>query len=241
MLIRFILIRIFEAYVTKFPNIMKANILIFFLVTLFYCSHKNQDCFESNCLFALGNTSIYDAYFIQNDSDTTHYIITLKAGSGKFLMQNKLKYIVERPPSENNPDHFLSESTTGFIESGNRIWLHPPRVDKFKFITQLAPYPEVNLPLQLGDTITGSIKMVANWDEWTGHSSEYYLTVEADTTVTFMDNKEDGYLLRGCGNILNDTSCVFYIFSLNKGFIYAGYQNNKGETFEMKMRSVEIH
>jgi hypothetical protein len=240
MMIRFILIRIFEAYVTKFPNIMKANILIFFLVTLFSCSHKNQDCFESNCLFASGNTSIYDAYFIQNDSDTTHYIITLKAGGGKFLMQNKLKYIVERPSSENNPNHFLSESTTGFIESENRIWLHPPRVDKFKFITQLAPYPEVNLPLKMDDTIEGSIKMFAKWDEWTGHSSDYYLTVEADTTVTFMDNMEGGYLLRGCGVILNDTSCVSYIFSLSKGFIYAGYQNNKGEIFEMKMRSVEI-
>ena len=54
---------------------------------------------------------------------------------------------------------------------------------QFKFITQLAPYPEVQLPIIKGDSIKGNINMLGNWGKWSGNSSDFYLYVEKDTSL----------------------------------------------------------
>jgi len=199
----------------------------------FFNNASGTNCVH--CIYMPNNNSEYTGYYVNEARDTTFYKINLISSSKGFLLQKKLKYIVTRLKDKNaTSGDYTSESTTGFTEDSNRIWLHPPRADKFKYITQLAPYPEVLFPMTPGDTIKGKIHMVANWGQWSGKSSEYYLTV-ADTLLDKRNN-ETRYILKGCGHILNDISCVEYLFSLSKGFINAHYSFNGKEHFYMELK-----
>jgi hypothetical protein len=213
------------------------NIIPFALIafTSLNCSKPNSSCFKGNCLYNQGQKSNYQAYFISPTSDTTWYQIKLITEDKLFLFQKKLKYVVERIPNSSFPSSFISESTTGYFEDFNRIWLHPPRTDIFKWMTQLAPYPEVKNPMEIGDTIRGSINMLGNWGAWSGHASSFYLTAVKDSVILNQGQRDSVLVLSGCGNLLEDTSCVTYLFSFTQGFIFAEYQNNKGEKFVMKL------
>ena len=200
----------------------------------FSCSNKPLSCFNDNCVYLPNNQVSFDAFFVDSMADTTRYQIQLITSTHRFLFQNKLKYIVERIPNKRLPEKFLSESTTGFIESSERIWLHPPRTAQFKFITQLAPYPEVLLPIKVGDSLSGSINMLGNWGDWSGETSKFYLYVEKDSTLMLEKNIEKIYILKGCGEISSEVSCVKYLFSYNYGFVFWDYSNNKGQRFLMK-------
>ncbi|MCC5916591.1 MAG: hypothetical protein JJU02_04610 [Cryomorphaceae bacterium] len=216
--------------------ILKKSMLYLLVGFLFFsCGNTGDSCFDQTCIYLQGTEHTYQGIFVDQDSDTTFYEIQLISGGGHFLLQKKLKYIVERVPNTKHPEKFLSESTTGFTETVEGIWLHPPRVDKFRYITQLAPYPEVKFPLTLNDTIAGSIHMMGNWGDWTGHSSSFHLTVASDTVLKNAGATESAFVLKGCGTILNDISCVSYVFSPNRGFVYAKYQNSRSEFFEMRL------
>lgn len=224
---------IFRAVVGKFLPITA----LFFS---FSCGNKPMSCFNDKCLYLPDSHSLYDAFFVEKYKDTTYYEIQMFTKKSKFLFQNKLKYIIERTPNTIFPERFLSESTTGFIETKERIWLHPPRTAQFKFITQLAPYPEVQLPINIGDSITGNINMLGNWGDWSGKSSEFYLYVEKDSSLVLNGKLDNIYILKGCGSIQSDISCVKYLFSFTYGFIYAVYKNNKGQQFLMKRSDLNI-
>ena len=188
-----------------------------------------------DCIYLNGDTVQFDAYYIASSFDTTFYSVELISSPSRFLAQRKLNYIVTGYNERNrSTKKLISESTTGFFEDTTRIWLHPPRVDKFERITQLAPYPEVNLPLRIGDTIRGKITMAFNWGEWNGHSSRYYLAVV--DSMARANSNETVYVLNGCGKILNDSSCVEYLFSTTRGFIKASYAYGGKEFFYMEMR-----
>ncbi|WP_160171945.1 hypothetical protein [Schleiferia thermophila] len=204
----------------------------------FSCGNKSISCFNDKCLYLPASNVFYNAVFIEGNKDSTFYEIQMITTKSNFLFQNKLKYIVERIPNLTYPEKFLSESTTGFIETQERIWLHPPRTAQFKFITQLAPYPEVLLPINIGDSISGKINMLGNWGDWSGKSSEFYLNVVKDSTLTINERTDTVYILNGCGKILTEISCVNYLFSFTYGFIYAYYTNNNGQRFIMKRKDI---
>lgn len=212
------------------------------LFFVFACTQRQRSfsCFNEKCLYLPNSQTFYSASFIDDNNDTTHYEIQMVTTNGKFFLQNKLKYIVERVPNSIFPESFLSESTTGFIETEQKIWLHPPRTAQFKFITQLAPYPELQLPITIGDSIRGKINMLGNWGEWSGNSSDFYLYVEKDTSLLIHNKRENVYILKGCGKILSDISCVKYLFSLNNGFIYADYKNNNDEQFIIRHKDLDF-
>jgi hypothetical protein len=209
-----------------------------FIMFTFGCSAPIDSCFRGKCLYNQGQKSIYQAYYMSPAYDTTWYKIELIAAGESFLFQKKLKYIVERIPNSSYPEQFISESTTGYLEDFNRVWLHPPRTDLFKWITQLAPYPEILNPMEIGDTIRGSINMLGNWGTWSGHASSFYLTAVKDSVFLNQEQQDSLLVLYGCGVLLENTSCVTYIFSFSNGFISAEYQNDKGEKFVMKHSSI---
>lgn len=227
----------------KNDRLIAADTAKYFVVSAFLfsftaCNNFTSSCYNDNCLYLTDTIINYNCQFIHNEGDTTFYDLKLQTSKSFFLLQRKLQYTVERKPNNRFPNGFRSVSTTGFKESSNRVWLHPPRADQFKYITQLAPYPEVKLPVEIGDTLSGNINMLTNWGEWSGKSSNYFLQVETDTTIRVNKKLESAFILKGCGNILEDTSCVTYHFLENHGFVFADYKNNKGERFIMKMKEL---
>ena len=204
------------------------NILVLFVLFASCSSSENK-------LYQSGKVWNYDAEFRGIDS-VFHYQIQMIPG-GNFLFQQKIKWVVSLPDSVKS-DMFLfrSESSTGFVEDESKVWLHPPRTHRFKYITQLAPYPQIQFPLVLGEKITGNINMVGNWGTWNGKSTNYELFL---TSKEYSSVYQDSlWVLEGVGYIGKDTASVIHRFSKTKGFVESAYKNNRGEYFEMKLEEI---
>lgn len=204
------------------------NILVLFILFASCSSNENK-------LYQSGKVWNYDAEFRGIDS-VFHYQIQMIPG-GSFLFQQKIKWVVSLPDSVKS-DTFLfrSESTTGFIEDESKVWLHPPRTHRFKCITQLAPYPQIQFPLVLGEKITGNINMVGNWGSWNGKSTNYELVL---TSKEYSSVYQDSlWVLEGVGNLEKDTASVIHLFSETKGFVESTYKNSRGEYFKMKLEEI---
>lgn len=209
--------------------------LFFIYVSLLLCfSCSSSKC--DSCIYKADNQKFkFNAYHANLESgDTTYYSIVLKSGSSFFLFQNKLEYKVLRYQTLRKVEwKFKSESTTGFKEDKSHIWLHPPRTDKFKRITQLAPYPQVSIPPKIGEVFDGSIHMATNWGDWSGKSSSYSLKV--DSLFYDANIKEKVAALSGCGHLGEDTCCVKFLFSNRYGFYKWDYVWNQSQKFTMTL------
>lgn len=210
------------------------SFLICFIV--FFCfSCNTTKCDE--CIYKNADDAQFkfDAYHIDIPlKDTTYYSILMESGNSFFLAQNKLKYkVLKYQTYQKVKSNFKSESTTGFKENSEYIWLHPPRTDLFKRITQLAPYPQISLPPEIGKTYDGSIHMASNWGDWSGKSSSY--TLEVDSVYFDSIRDEEVVALSGCGYLEKDTCCVKYSFSSRYGFYKWDYTWNNTQRFTMTM------
>jgi hypothetical protein len=214
----------------------KYNISLLFCLTLFIslqsCTRLNK-C--DDCIYLPERTQYFKAMHLAENSDTSYYDLKLHTSTSRFMFfQNSLKYELIRYKSykrDSVEKHIYT--TTGFTENNSRIWLHPPRSDKFKFITQLAPFPQIKLPVNFNDTIKGSIRMGSGWDEWKSKSTSYYIT--PIDSVFDPDLNETVYILYGCGTLENNESCVYRYFSKSKGFIKANYVFNDTAYFFLKL------
>lgn len=207
------------------------SIMIMVLFALFIsCTSKENKLYQS------GKIWNYEAEYRNADSLFNYDIQMIPGGS--FLFQQKIKWLVIVPDSLRTEGFlFRSDATTGFIENEEKIWLHPPRTHSFKYITQLAPYPQVQFPLVLGDTIKGSINMVGNWGAWNGKSTSYELVLTSkEYSAIYQDSL---WVLQGRGVLEQDTATVTHRFSETKGFVESLYENNRGVYFYMKLKEVE--
>lgn len=91
---------------------------------------------------------VYEARFynpsgVCTDSQT----VTMRVHDERFMLsQTKISWIFE-----NNKSH------TGVVEKEEKIWIHPPRMGKFKQFTEFAPFPELNFPLKKDKTWKGTL------------------------------------------------------------------------------------
>ena len=207
------------------------------LIAFLFSSCSDSAC--ESCIYKRPDTQFnFEAWLVENDSeDTTHYSVLLESGTSLFLFQNKLNYKVLKFESyKMKESKFKSESVTGFKEDSGYIWLHPPRTDKFKRITQLAPYPQINLPPEIGKVYEGNLNMATNWGDWTGKSSTYKLQIDSSYFEPVIN--EETYVLSGCGWLESDTCCVRYLFSKTHGFYEWNYTWNDSLTFTMKLKGL---
>lgn len=66
-----------------------------------------------------------------------------------------------------NPEltFWTTETTTGIIETADRVWMHPFRSNQYTF-TEVAPFPEVHLPLSPGQRWSGNLHIHDGWGVW---------------------------------------------------------------------------
>lgn len=211
-------------------KIANSIITLMLFVLLISCTSKENELYQS------GKVWYYDAEYRSNNKQFNYDIRMIPGGI--FFLQQKIKWVVELPDSIKQGEFlFRSESTTGFIENKSKIWLHPPRTHEFKFITQLAPYPQIQFPLIIGDTIKGNITMTNNWGEWNGKSSNYHLVlIEKEYNSALKDTL---WVLKGEGVLGKDRASATHWFSKSRGFVESIYENNSGEYFKMKLNKIE--
>lgn len=135
-----------------------------------------------------------------------------------------------------------SIDTTGVVENSKKIWMHPFRNNEF-FKTELAPFPEVNLPIS--DSKNHSFKnathIMSNWGWYNNTETkcqhEYIRTVNKIYAAT---GAIQCYQFNSTGdNTRYGSSTLEYYFNEQFGFTEMNYLTYDGDIIEFKI--VEIN
>ncbi|MEL7123823.1 MAG: hypothetical protein AAFO07_30570, partial [Bacteroidota bacterium] len=120
---------------------------------------------------------------------------------------------------------------TGLIENSEKIFIHPPRNNGFS-ITEMSPFPELELPLEVGKTWSTTLSLPQEWSDITKVEFEGTANVYADYTIVGKETlaspfgKREVWKIEATGrsNKLGTSKSVFY-FHEEIGFLRLHYFN----------------
>ncbi len=128
------------------------------------------------------------------------------------------------------------KTTTGIIENEKEVWMHPVRGNQY-FITEVAPFPQVKLPLSVGASWTNSLSIHDGWGSWSNSTGNIYYKVvtEEDVITQASDSEIRCYKIEAKARFPFGTSYATFWFSRAEGFIKINYKLYTGEklTFEL--------
>jgi len=201
-------------------------------------------------IYPAGRTYIYEATYIGVEGDTLSQEKVEWMATGKRtefspnrqdIMVYKYHYspedsarFVENPTVLNKssyPGTWGKEKEEGIIENVEDVWLHPMRHNQYSF-TQLAPYPHLRYPLEIGNkwstTLYDGITVKKN-HEITDFFTKSYPNIgtlkcwEINATATFK----------------SDTCTLRYFFNEKYGFTELHYVNYIGEKLSVVLKEVQ--
>ncbi len=120
---------------------------------------------------------------------------------------------------------------TGVIENEKRIWMHPLRNNQFVSL-EVAPFPEIRYPLEVGNFWSSSINMGEGWGDWENETvySDYKIVESGVAIETEYGVITDCWLVRAKSDFKEGRSHVDLYFSPELGFVkfeYVNYKNHK--------------
>lgn len=89
-----------------------------------------------------------------------------------------------------------SSVTTGIIEDGNETLMHPFRQNQYGF-TEVASFPYVSFPLEVGKAWNSKLNIHEDWGDWSGSTLENYYEVISIDSVELSIGILDGWHIRG--------------------------------------------
>jgi hypothetical protein len=127
---------------------------------------------------------------------------------------------------------------TGVIENVDEVWMHPFRRNQFKF-TEVAPFPHVRFPLEIGKTWTQSLNIQEGWGDWENtYGSFEYIIVSNDSIET------KAGLIKNCWKIeshsfyeFGKSELVFW-FNERLGFVRKEYKNYGKQTLSILLEEI---
>jgi hypothetical protein len=136
----------------------------------------------------------------------------------------------------NNP--WQTKSKEGIVENIKGVWMHPFRLNQYNF-TEVAPFPEVKFPMQVGQTWTSQLSIGQGWGDWSNTSidNEYKVT---ELTTLKTPYKE----FRSCWKVYATAGASFgestheYWFDEGYGFVKMHYTNYKDQTLTFELIDV---
>jgi len=148
----------------------------------------------------------------------------------KFKAYNLNKKLVDRPWSY--------ESVTGIIENEERIWIHPFRSNQF-VTNEVAPFPQVRLPLEVGKRWTSRIAMYEGWGDWENKTvySKYEVVGHEAVTTPFANFKQSWKISSASNFDLGKTQFEYW-FDEDYGFVKMNYVNYGGQRIEFELEQV---
>jgi len=130
---------------------------------------------------------------------------------------------------------WMKEAIESVIENVEEVWMHPFRFNQFNF-TEVAPFPEVKFPLEIGKSWTGNLQIQKGWGDWENTSGyfEYQVTDKKDITTSF-GIIEDCWKIESKSTYEFGQSKLDYWFSEQLGFVKMNYINYGNQTLEIEL------
>jgi len=133
---------------------------------------------------------------------------------------------------------WVRETQTGIIENVEKIWMHPFRENQFSF-TEVAPFPKIKYPLEVGKIWTGQLSIQNGWGDWenTSGNSSYEVTSQ-EMIETKYGQIDKCWKVESIANYPFGKSTFDYWFSENLGFVKMNYRNYGGQYLEIELEKV---
>lgn len=137
-------------------------------------------------------------------------------------------------------DHWQRKVTTGIIENVEEIWMHPFRSNQYNF-TQVAPFPQVQLPIKIGKTWTdNNIILNETFGDWSNMKIRSRFEVLSKETIeTKYGTIEDCYKIESTATFKLGESTLLYWFHPELGFIKMNYTNYGDQKLNIELIEIK--
>lgn len=134
-------------------------------------------------------------------------------------------------------NHWTSKTTTGIIETADRVWIHPFRSNQYNF-TEVAPFPEVDFPLEVGKIWSGNLSILDGWGVWE-HSTlnHVYEVVGYESFDTPLGPLEAWHIYSHTSATFGSSSHDFW-FHEKYGFVKMVVQNYRNQLLQFELIEV---
>jgi hypothetical protein len=192
--------------------------------------------FGQGTVFIPGNIFSYHVEYKTDEFTTTDTIrIVVTGNPWKQSPENQKEIIINYDLKNIDTSLFrgiesigwVNADTTGAVENDKTCWFHPPRHNQFKLL-ELAPFPQVDFPLELDRTWSKVLFIGAGWGEISNTKVYWNYRITGYSDSAWMISAE----ARPSGNLAGINRLDF-IFSETNGFERLYYSFSNGTKVSM--------
>lgn len=143
-------------------------------------------------------------------------------------------------PHPLNPTYhnWRSRVRVAATENEEEIWIRPMRHNQYIF-TQVAPFPEVRLPLEKGKSWQSSLR-IRNYGLWSGHEGTLsYMVTGKKKWMLPSGEKINCWKIESMSEFEFGNSRHTYYFDRELGFVRMEYENYAGESLLIELVEIE--
>jgi hypothetical protein len=129
------------------------------------------------------------------------------------------------------------QEVTGIIENVNGIWMHPFRANQY-FFMEIAPFPEVRLPLEIGQSWDIRLNIHEGWGDWENSTLNNYYKVVGYETINLPLGQLDTWRINSFTEAPFGNSTHNFWFHPELGFVKMIIHNYAGQTLEIELIDV---
>lgn len=164
-------------------------------------------------------------------------------------IQNELKIEYELPTEETKKRlerdrinkgkriEWTRITSEGVIENEDEVFMHPFRSNQYDF-TEIAPFPEIQKPIQVGQKWKGELEIGKGWGDWSNTIwKNKYKVISRGDKIVKETNIKDCYKIRAIQkNGRLGKSILEYWYHPNHGFLEFNYTNPEKQTLKITLK-----
>lgn len=189
----------------------------------------------------------WDADFELISDEVIHVEVTGRAWEHQPESQDEIIIKYEHHPSEierlrayslnDQYENWTLQNTTGIIETQHQIWMHPFRSNQYTF-TEIAPFPQVELPLVVGMKWGGGLN-IGGWGVWNDSKVDYKFEVLSYGSINTEIGRLDIWHINSVGMAPYGTSTHDFWFNEQYGFVKMIVKNPEGQLLQFELIDVQ--
>lgn len=135
--------------------------------------------------------------------------------------------------------NWRNQVITGVIENVEEIWTHPFRSNQYSF-TQVAPFPQVELPLRIGKKWTdNSISLKEGFGDWANMKvKSKFEIIEKSNVKTEYGEFKNSWKIKAVSTFPLGESELIYWFSEEFGFVKLNYTNYGNQRLLIEVKGI---
>ncbi len=136
---------------------------------------------------------------------------------------------------------WVETEVTGVIENEEQVWMHPFRSNQYSF-TEVAPFPEIILPAQIGTKWTSEIQIGQGWGDWENTTWKHKYKIVEQATRTYPFGSLDNCIKISAisSNKKFGKSKLDLWYHESYGFVEFNYQNYEGQQLSIVLEGTEM-